>query len=77
MSGILKLLPVAALAGLGYTQRETVQEFGSTAIDLARSAATKFEMRTFETAVTAEKINGNMREVVSDFPAYLQHYQRS
>lgn len=68
----VKLLPLAVMAALGYNQRETFGELGEIAINLAKIAVADHELATIRTAVASEHAAGNIREVRSDFSAFIR-----
>jgi len=74
---LFKLLPLLALAGLGYARRDTVKAYAATAIDMTKVVVTEHEIRNLETAVRAELINGSAREVRSNFPAFVRKVAKS
>ena len=74
---VVKLLPLAVMAALGYNQRQTFGKLGETAINLAKVAVADHELSTIRTAVASEHASGDMREVKSDFSAFVRRIAKS
>ena len=77
MATLGKLMPLIALAGVGATQKDKIEEVGGQAVDMVKVIATKHELTTIRTAIMNENAAGNMQEVRSDFHAFVKRIAHS
>lgn len=69
----VKLVPLMTVAGLGYTQRDHVQEIANVPIDIAKIQATRYELNIIRRVVRLDQIMGQLpKNIERDFSRYLK-----
>jgi hypothetical protein len=67
-----QVLSIAAAGAVVSTQVDTMGQFGNEVLDIARVAATRYELAVMRTAVTTEIALGRTAAVQSDFRGFLR-----
>ena len=69
----VKLVPLMTVVGLGYTQRDHVQEIANVPIDIAKIQATRYELNVIRRVVRLDQIMDKLpKNVERDFPRYVK-----
>ena len=74
---VSKLLPLVAIAGLGATQKDTLQDIADTIVNMVKVIAVEHELGNIRKAVMAEVIAENLPSIRADFPAFVRGIARS
>ena len=67
-----QVLSFAAAGAVAMTQVDTMGQFGNEVLDIARVAATRYELAVMRTAVTTEIAIGRVADVRRDFRGFLR-----
>lgn len=70
-------MAIMTAAGMGAAQQQSVSDIIQQPLEKVREIATKFEMRTIQTAVMNEIIADNMQHVERDFSEFVRSIAHS